>query len=254
MLRFISFLKRRKLAPEQQQRITAIERLIGIRSKNPDLFFRALTHRSKLADNKLEDIDSYEQLEFLGDAVLDLIVSEILFEKYPKENEGFMTKSRSKLVKGITLAKIARKMDLSSYIIIGERAKGQGVEFSNSVLADVFEALVGAIYRDRGYAICSSFVRTVYQKYVDIDELVRTQDNYKSTLLEYTQAHKLPIPTYSIISETGPAHNKRFHIGVYIGKDMIGDGKGHNKKIAEQIAAMNALQHLNVETELSIDT
>ncbi|TNE73147.1 ribonuclease III [bacterium] len=251
MLPILGFFKRRKLAPEQQQRIYAIERLIGIRCKNPDLFFRALTHRSKLADDNLDDVDSYEQLEFLGDAVLDLIVSEILFELYPNENEGFMTKSRSKLVKGVTLAKIARKMDLSSHLIVGERARGQGVEFSNSVLADVFEALVGALYRDSGYDKCSHFVRNIYSQHVDVDELVRMQDNYKSTLLEYTQANKMPIPTYGVISETGPAHSKMFHIGVYIGKDMIGDGRGQNKKVAEQQAAMMALIYLNEKESVS---
>jgi ribonuclease-3 len=246
---FSFFKKRRNLNAEQQQKIDYIEKFIGDSVKNPQLFFRALTHRSKLADDKLDDTDSYEQLEFLGDAVLDLIISEILFERFPKENEGFMTKSRSKLVKGVTLAKLAKKMDLSSFIDVGERARGQGVEFSNSVLADVFEALVGAVYRDQGYEITSAFVRKVYTTYLDIDSVVSTQDNYKSALLEHSQAKRLPIPTYSVIGEYGPAHNKEFHIGVYLGQSLVGEGRGHNKKIAEQAAAYIALKKMNVEID-----
>jgi ribonuclease-3 len=203
-----------------------------------------------LADDNLQDTDSYEQLEFLGDAVLDLIISEILFERYPKENEGFMTKSRSKLVKGVTLAKLAKKMDLSSYVDVGERARGQGVEFSNSVLADVFEALVGAVYRDQGYDNTSKFVRNVYSTYLDLNTIVNTQDNYKSALLEYSQAKRLPIPTYTVICEYGPAHNKEFHIGVYLGNSLLGEGRGQNKKNAEQAAAFIALKKMNVDFEV----
>lgn len=251
MLRFLRFFSaKNKLSKEQQQKLDYLESLIGIRINNPDLYFRALTHRSKLADDKLHDSESYEQLEFLGDSVLDLLVSEILFERYPRENEGFMTKSRSKLVKGVTLAKLAKKLDLSSHLEVGERAKGQGVEFSASVLADVFEALIGAIYRDQGYAVCSKFVREVYNKHVQIESIILTQDNYKSTLLEYSQANKLPIPTYTVISESGPAHSKEFHIGVYLGPKMVGDGRGLNKKNAEQAAALIALKNMNIEFEL----
>lgn len=251
MLRFLRFLSpKSKLSKEQQQKIDYLESLIGVKINNPDLYFRALTHRSKLADENLHDSESYEQLEFLGDSVLDLLVSEILFEKYPRENEGFMTKSRSKLVKGVTLAKLAKKLDLSSYLEIGERAKGQGVEFSNSVLADVFEALIGAIYRDLGYQVCSKFVRSVYNNHIQIESVIATQDNYKSTLLEHSQANKMPIPVYNVISESGPAHNKEFHIGVYLGTKMTGDGRGLNKKVAEQAAALVALKNLNIEFEL----
>ena len=252
MLRFLRIFSsnKRDLSKDQQQKLDFLESLIGIKINNPDLFFRALTHRSKLADEKLHDSESYEQLEFLGDSVLDLLVSEILFEKYPRENEGFMTKSRSKLVKGVTLAKLAKKLDLSSYLDVGERARGQGVEFSNSVLADVFEALIGAIYRDQGYDASSKFVRMIYAKHVQIERIIKTQDNYKSTLLEHSQAHKLPIPTYAVISESGPAHNKEFHVGVYLGHELTGDGRGQNKKNAEQAAALKALKNMKIEFEL----
>lgn len=246
---FSIFRKKKHLSEEQRQKLDYIESFLGVSVKNPNLFFRALTHRSKLADEKLNDTDSYEQLEFLGDAVLDLIISEVLFEKYPKENEGFMTKSRSKLVKGVTLAKISKKMDLSSFIDVGERARGQGVEFSNSVLADVFEALVGAVYRDQGYPLTSKFVRKIYNTFLDIDSIVQTQDNYKSALLEYSQSKRLPIPTYSVLDEYGPAHNKEFHVGVYLGNSIVGDGKGSNKKNAEQAAAYMALRKMNVDLE-----
>lgn len=252
MLKIIrSFFLSRKYSKEEVLRIQYVEDLVGTQVNNPILFFKALTHRSKLADKKLNDTDSYEQLEFLGDAVLDLIVSELLFEKYPNENEGFMTKTRSKLVKGVTLARLSKKLDISSYLIIGNRAKGQGVEFSNSVLADVFEALIGALYRDKGYNHCQRFVKRVYKTHVDIEQLVQVQDNYKSVLLEYTQSERMTIPSYRVLAENGPAHNKEFHVGVFIGDDMVGDGRGSNKKKAEQASAYLALKKMNILDDIS---
>src|SRR5699024_1932324 len=121
----------------------------GTSISNPFLFVRALRHRSSLRDRNFKTSDSYERLEFLGDAVLDLIVSEIIFDQFPDENEGFLTKLRAKLVKGDALAVYSRKLNLGQLIIVGKRARGQGVEFSKSALADVFESLVGALYIDK---------------------------------------------------------------------------------------------------------
>ncbi len=231
---------------DKEEKIHFLEQLIGESIDHPHLYLKALRHRSSLANTRsgYRQSDSYEQLEFLGDAVLDLIVTEILFERFPQENEGFMTKLRSKVVKGHTLARFSRKLKLSQVIEVGERVRGQGIEFSNSVLADIFEALIGAMYKDKGYKKTFNFVLTIVDRYVNLQRLVQTQDNYKSLLLEYAQAHKMSLPEYLVVTETGPEHDKTFEVQVMINGERAGVGSGKNKKSAEQDAACKALEQL----------
>lgn len=231
--------------PEKSERVISIEQLLGVTITNPSYFLKALRHRSRLVDEDMNASDSYEQLEFLGDAVLDLIISEMLFELYPNENEGFMTKARSRLVKGTTLAKISKKLKLNEYLEIGERAKQQGIDTSKSVLADVFEALVGAIYKDSGYAAAREFVNQVYATKVDIKEIANKLDNYKSALLEFTQGRKLGTPHYRVVDESGPPHERIFTVEVLVEDNVLGVGSGTNKKRAEQKAAFEALNAYN---------
>lgn len=241
--RFRSYFKNRpKVSPEHDERVSKLEGIINITIDDPFLYIRALRHRSILADDKFAPSDSYERLEFLGDAVLDLIVTEIIFDRYPEENEGFLTKLRAKLVKGESLAEYARQLKLSELLVLGERAQGQGIEFSRSVLADVFEALIAAVYLDKGYQDAAGFVQDVIQRYVDFDSVTDTLDNHKSLLLEYAQAHKLSIPRYKVISELGPGHNKTFEVQVIVNGNEMGQGKGKSKKEAEQRAARIALK------------
>lgn len=227
---------------EHKERIKKLERVINAKVDDPFLFIRALRHRSILADDSFISTDSYERLEFLGDAVLDLIVTEIIFTEFPDENEGFLTKLRAQLVKGDALAEYARGLNLSDLLVIGERAQGQGIEFSKSVLADVFEALIGAIYIDQGYKDTALFVGGVIDQYVDFEGIIDTLDNHKSLLLEYAQANKLVIPTYEVVSESGPGHDKTFEVRVLVDKKEMGQGKGKSKKAAEQRAARAALK------------
>lgn len=233
-----------ELPPEQEERIQKLEGIIGTSIDNPFIYIRALRHRSTLADEKFSSIDSYERLEFLGDAVLDLIVTEIIFDLFPNENEGFLTKLRAKLVKGNTLAMYADELDLNNLMLLGKRVRGQGIEESKSVLSDLFEALVGALYLDLGYKPSSKFVRNVIEQYVDFDQIVNTLDNYKSLLLEFAQAEQMEIPTYAVISEEGPGHDKTFGVEVYVDNKPMAQGKGKSKKEAEQQAARKALEML----------
>jgi ribonuclease-3 len=233
-----------ELPPEQEERIQKLEGIIGTSIDNPFIYIRALRHRSTLADEKFSSIDSYERLEFLGDAVLDLIVTEIIFDLFPNENEGFLTKLRAKLVKGNTLAMYADELDLNNLMLLGKRVRGQGIEESKSVLSDLFEALVGALYLDLGYKPSSKFVRNVIEQYVDFDQIVNTLDNYKSLLLEFAQAEQMEIPTYAVISEEGPGHDKTFGVEVYVDNKPMAQGKGKSKKEAEQQAARKALKML----------
>lgn len=238
------FNKHSELPPKHQKRIEQIERIIDTKIDDPFLFIKALRHRSILADDSFTSTDSYERLEFLGDAVLDLIITEIIFEKFPDENEGFLTKLRAKLVKGDALAGYSKKLNISKILVIGDRAQGQGIEFSKSVLADVFEALIGAIYLDTGYEAASRFVKKIIQEQVDLESLTDTLDNYKSLLLEYAQAHQLSIPRYEVIAESGPGHDKTFEVKVLVGDREMGQGKGKSKKEAEQRAARMALKQV----------
>ncbi len=244
--RLRNYLKRQsKISSEYSETIEKLETIIGTSINNPFLFIRALRHRSTLTDSGFRKHESYERLEFLGDAVLDLIVSEIIFDEFPHEDEGFLTKLRAKLVKGDALASYARKLELSHIMLVGKRAQGQGIEFSKSALADVFESLIGAIYIDKGYEDAARFIEKVFEKYVDIKAVSERLDNYKSLLLEYAQGRGLGAPEYRVISESGPPHDKIFVTEAYIERKPMGQGSGRTKKQAEQKAARQALQQLN---------
>jgi len=234
--------KQEDLSPELKSRIEKLERIVGFKIDDPSLFLKALRHRSTLSQDKYETYDSYERLEFLGDAVLDLIAAEILFNNYPEKDEGFLTKVRAKLVRGDTLADFSKKLGLEDLMELGER-NGAG-KISKSILADAFESIIAAIYITKGYQQAYQFVDTVIENNLVIDKLINTVDNYKSALLELAQAQKRPIPHYELISESGPGHNRTFMVKVLVGDEELGQGKGKSKKKAEQKAARQALKKL----------
>jgi ribonuclease III len=234
----------RGLEPEDRNRIAFLVDCFGEFVIEPGNYLKALRHRSKLIDAELNDSDSYERLEFLGDSVLDLIITEILFERFSEKDEGFMTQMRSKLVKGDTLAGYSRQLGLPQVVELGERARGQGIENSTSILGDVFEALIGALYKDRGYFATRRFVEKVLDNNLDIKEVAAYDDNYKSILMEYAQARRMKIPVYRVIQEDGPAHNRIFIVEVLVGDQKAGEGSGKSKKIAEQEAAREAYERL----------
>lgn len=231
---------------EPSTRIKKLENLLGfeIDAEDRGIYLRALRHRSIIDGKKVQAHETYERLEFLGDAVLDLIVTEILFDKYPLANEGFLTKLRAKVVRGKTLAKIASQMRINDVMEIGERASGQGIEVSKSVLADLFESVVAAIYLTKGYEFTFLFTEQLLKKHIDLRLLEIKADNFKSSLMEYLQSYNEPLPEYRIIAEDGPAHDKTFTVAVYISGELMAEGKGKSKKDAEQIAAERALELL----------
>lgn len=231
---------------ESKERLSHLEKALDLTIPDEflQLFQKALRHRSIVDNENYESHETYERLEFLGDAVLDLIVTEILFEKYPKENEGFLTKLRAKIVRGDTLYMMARKLGLSEFLEIGERAAGQGIELSKSVLSDVYEALVAAIYISSGYDAAHKFVTSHIDRFINFKSIVKEIDNYKSLLMEYSQSEKLKLPKYKVVSEEGPGHDKTFHVAVFIENKRLGEGEGKSKKQAEQAAAKDALEAL----------
>jgi len=236
---------------ESTSRISKLETLLGfsIPDEHKGVYLRALRHRSIIDGKKVQPHETYERLEFLGDAVLDLIVTEIIFEKYPVANEGFLTKLRAKVVRGKTLAHLAEQMKINEVMEIGDRASGQGIDISKSVLADLFEAMVAAVYLTKGYGFAFTFVESLLRKHIDIESIEKKADNYKSTLMEYLQALNQPLPEYKVINEEGPAHDKVFTVGVYLSGTFESKGMGKSKKDAEQMAAEIALQNLRDREE-----
>jgi len=231
---------------ELTSRFFHLEKKLGfnILPEHLELYKQALRHRSIVDNSRYISSETYERLEFLGDAVLDLIVTEILFKKFPTENEGFLTKLRAKIVRGDTLFELSRQLGLNEFLEIGDRAAGQGIELSKSVLSDVYEALIAAIYISNGYQKAFEFVQWNLVKFLDFEDLVTKIDNHKSVLMEYSQSEKMSLPKYVVISEDGPGHDKTFHVAVYIDDEKLGEGKGKSKKNAEQLAAKNALKQI----------
>jgi ribonuclease-3 len=241
-----AFFDKPKLDESSRRKIVFLENLFGFKIKSHAVYLRALRHRSKLGDTRLERTDSYERLEFLGDAVLDLVTTELLFEQFPKEDEGALTRYRAMLVRGDALSKYARELKLSDIVEVGKRARNQNVQHSENVLADVFEALIGALYKDKGYEAARNFAQKVIRDRVDFSELKDAQDNWKSVLLEWSQSRRMSQPDYKIISEEGPDHEKTFEIEVFMNGVSYGKGIGKSKKRAEQLAAKDALQRLKI--------
>lgn len=225
-------------------RFTQLEEILGFKPTDLSLYQKALRHRSTTSLDKYESYDSYERLEFLGDAVLDLISAELLFQKYPEEDEGFLTKTRAKMVRGETLSNLSKDLGIEALLEFSD-TKG-GVTRSKGILADIFESLVAAIYITEGYTVTYNFVQGVYDKHLNFEELAKINDNFKSTLLEFAQAQKMDLPEYRVVGEKGPGHNRTFDVEVSLGAQVYGKGTGKSKKKAEQAAARNALESLDV--------
>ena len=219
--------------------IFELEALLGVKVKKVAYYEQAFVHRSLLRETEITE--SNQRLEFFGDSILGMIIAEYLFSKLPKGREGDLTKFRSAFVKNSTLAKCAETLKLDNYIKTGEHAEKHIDKGFESMMSDVMEALLAAIYFDRGIDVCREFV---YSKLLPIMEEHKDQvnKNFKSSLLEKYQAEKKITPTYQVLKEEGPDHSKEFLVGVYVNSEIIGKGIGKTKKSAEQDAAKNALK------------
>ncbi len=216
------------------------------------LYLHAMRHRSLLRGRPGADIDSNERLEYLGDAILGFVVAEHLYSLYPGEDEGFLTQLRAKLVNGKALHRYARAVGLHRQILVSENLQQQGGTLAvGSVMADAMEALIGAVFLDLGMDAARGFIVDTLLAALDLDELVRVEDNHKSVLLEYAQARGWPQPSYRVQSATGPSHDRSFTVEVLIGDDPLGIGEAGSKKQAEQLAAETALEALREESTQS---
>ncbi len=218
--------------------------ILGYRFRDIDLLRESLTHRSYA--NSVSDQPTYERLEFLGDSVLGLIVARHLFLKHPEQTEGQLTKRKASLVNLKTLTQVARREGLGRWIRLSPEEDKAGGRKRSSLLSDVFESVLGAIYLDGGLDAATKVVeRTILVPLSeDMPELVEV--NYKGNLLEYLQGRGMGMPRYEVVDETGPDHQKVFTVVVYAHGQMAGRGVGPNKKDAEQLAAREALKSLGV--------
>ena len=195
---------------------------------------------------KRKGMESYERLEFLGDAVLKLTVSDVLYRKYPNSQEGEMSKIRSIVVSDATLSTIAKNIGLTDLIILAKHEEKQGCRNLESVCACAFEAVLGAYYLDGKFSELVKFIKTQFTPYIEDVENNFEKFNAKALLQEYTQSQTKETPVYSLIGESGPAHKKVFEVSVSYKDEIIATGVGKSKKDAEQQAAYSACEKLGV--------
>ncbi len=221
-----------------EQDISKFEQLIGYTFKNKDLIIQAFTHSSFVNEQKINKKPDYERLEFLGDAVLEMISSAFLFKKYPDKKEGEMSKIRASLVCEPALAFDSEQLELKNYIQLGKGEEATGGRNKDSIISDVMEAVIGALFLDGGIDEAKKFI----DNYVltNADSMQMFSDS-KSILQELVQGESLGEIRYEICGESGPEHDKIFEVRVYVGDKNMGEETGKTKKAAEQKAAYQAL-------------
>ena len=220
--------------------------IFGIEIKNEELFEQALTHPSYTKEHNLDYTSCYERLEFLGDAILKLTVSNVLYNMFPEYTEGNMSKIRSIVVSDATLFEICEKTGLSEFIILAKHEEKQGLRKIESVCACAFEALLGAYYLDGKLKELTEYIKKTFTPYIEDVDKNFEKYNAKAILQEYTQGMTKEVPVYELTEEKGPAHNKTFTIQVLYKNEIVATGEGKSKKEAEQHAAYNACIKLGV--------
>ena len=210
---------------------------------NQKLFQQAFVHRSYLNESKVR-MESNERLEFLGDSILSFVVSDYLFKHYPDFDEGILTNLRSLVVNTKSLAKLSRELKFGEQLLLSRGEEDSKGRENESILANTFEAVIGALFMDQGIDAVREFLHSILIP--RIEEFVKRKvfKDPKSLLQEYVQSKKQNSPVYKVLHEEGPAHAKRFTIGVFIENEQIGEGAGKSKQDAEESAAEQALEHL----------
>lgn len=219
-----------------------LQQMIGYEFRNLKLLREAVTHKSYAAERDI--LYDNQRLEFLGDAVVELVLTKHLYFRYPELQEGDLTKIRSAVVNQDSLARFARSIELGKYIQFGRGeidARGGDRE---STVSDAFEALAGAVYLDGGYEAAETFLLNMFKKNIPEPMEMLATLNPKGTLQEYAQAQFSMTPTYQVLHVTGPQHEPSFEVAVFLGKEQLATGSAQNRKTAEQAAALEALKTL----------
>ncbi|ADL12547.1 ribonuclease III [Acetohalobium arabaticum] len=232
------------ITAEYKEKLEELQSKIDIYFADLDLLQRALTHKSYANENRDLNLKDNERLEFLGDSVLDIVVSEYMFNRYPDYPEGKLAKMRASVVSAPTLAAKARELDLGRYLLLGHGEEMTGGRKRSSILADAFEALVGSIYLDQDLDIAEDFIMKLMKVDIESAEAGEHIRDYKTTLQEMIQKRSNARPEYYVIEEKGPDHSKEFTVEVKFNDRSLGEGTGSSKKEAQQQAAKNALKKL----------
>ena len=230
--------------PKEKRLIKAVCLIVGRKPKNFELY-RLATQHSSVARTDLEGFrHSNERLEYLGDAVLGSIIAEYLFKRYPYQDEGFLTEIRSRIVNRESLNRLAQKLGLNKVLEFNFKNK-QSIPHK-SIYGDALEALVGAVFLDRGYRFCKSFViKRLLEPHFDLDDIIKNDQNHKSRIIEWAQKESRSVK-FEIVETSGNKQNKQFTVQVLLDEEPIGVGSGFSKKKAEQAAAYKACNALDI--------
>lgn len=240
--------KDKKFFRAKDQKFKEFQARIGIQFQNEKLLKQAFTHSSYVNEHRRKPYEDNERLEFLGDAVLELTVSHFLFKKYPMMTEGELTKLRAAVVCEPSLVNFANTLNFGEVVLLGKGEEMTGGRTRPALLADVFEAFIGALYLDKGIETVTSFLEKIVFPKIDAGAFSHVMD-FKSQLQELVQRDAGGVLEYKILTETGPAHNREFESRVSLNGEELGTGKGRSKKEAEQHAAQKALEKLKTHME-----
>lgn len=220
---------------------TPFEESVDIKFVDKALLQRAFTHRSFINENPRSGFEHNERFEFLGDAVIELIVTDYIFRNYPNSAEGELTAYRSALVNAVVMGEVASEINMNEYLLLSKGEKKDTGRARQTILANTYESFVGALYLDQGYVPCNTFVlKTLIPR---LDNIIKKKAwrDAKSRVQEEAQERVGLTPSYQVISENGPDHDKHFTVGIFFGDKKIAEGKGRSKQEAQQVAAQNAI-------------
>ena len=232
------------------KKLKIFEKSIGYGFRNKFLLNQSLTHKSYTNEKNMESSSDNERLEFLGDSVLGLIISHMLYNECPGEDEGVLTRYKSQLVSGETLARIAKKIDIGEYLLLGRGEETSGGRKHVSNLMCALEAIIGAIFLDRGLNPCYNFINRIFNPEIEIVKEGKGSKDYKSIFQQVALKKFKATPSYRILSEIGPDHKKHFIVEAVAAGKRYGIGSGQNKKSAEQASAKEALSALESLSEI----
>lgn len=236
------------ISKERKKELELFEKQSGVRFRSRELLNLAFSHRSYANESpEANGGRNNEKLEFLGDSVLGLVVSEMLFDRLADRTEGEMARVKSVVVSEAALARIAQQLGMQNYILIGKGEENSGGRSKRAILADATEALIGAVYLDGGFASASRFVRRLFESEISAVLENRHEKDFKTLLQELVQKRYRTYPRYNLVQKSGPDHDRTFHVRVLVDKRECGQGAGKNKKEAEQNAAREAYRALGGE-------
>lgn len=242
---FFTLIPKTKLSPERESALKNLQSITKTKFKNLSLLHLAFVHRSFANENEIGRLGDNERLEFLGDSILGLVAAEFLYTSIPKGAEGKLAKLKSKLVSTPVIAKLSRHYKFPDYLLVGRGEASKAKENTN-LQADCFESFLGALFLDQGIESCRSFLIPHFQEMHSIFEDVEEAKDYKTILQEFCQKKWKTIPIYTVLTEEGPDHDKEFLVQVSLENHFQNNGKGKNKRKAEQNAAKSALGTLKL--------